>query len=181
MSIANDPFLSNIELTLTEQTVTIRTKRKWVKTKLLMAVVAISSLLLIAPLQNSLIGVFYIVLIIGVVCYLTWQFVQSSLYPISVIDFQVPAVKRKPAYPFFKEQTILFDTLNGVSVSTRAIGGGTSAYEEGNTDYEKTLILETNTGEISILSYTSRTESIEDSLQAFTESLSSRFSLGGNY
>jgi 4-hydroxybenzoate polyprenyltransferase len=172
--------LSNIELTLTEQTVTIGTNKKWVKTKLLLAVVAISSLLFIAPRQNSLIGVLYIVLIIGVVCFLTWQLVQSSLYPISVIDFQVPAVIRKPAYPFFKEQTILFDTLTGVSVSTRAIGGGTSAYEDGNTDYEKTLILETNTGKISILSYTSRTESIEDSLQAFTKSLSTRFSLLDN-
>ena len=121
-------------------------------------------------------GNFFLAVIAGVVAWIGWQEFKRTLYPVTELDLRAKEVILKPAYAFFKAKRQRFKEMKGISVSTKTIGGHTSAYEEGNTDYEKILLLETDSGEIPILTYVSREEATESGLAEFANAIRVRLS-----
>lgn len=96
------------------------------------------------------------------------------MYPITELDLRAKQVVLKPSFAFIKAKTRYFKEMKGISVSTKTVGGHTSAYEDGNTDFEKILLLETDIGDVPILTFVSREEETEPSLIEFASAIKQR-------
>jgi hypothetical protein len=113
-------------------------------------------------------GALFLLAVLVMISYLAYRDLRFSTYTITVLDLKQRSVLRKSLFAFVNPKKYLFTDLKGVSLNTQAVGGYASAYEDETTDFEKTVVLETDTGEIPLLNYVSREEETEESLSKFT-------------
>ncbi|MFY0687978.1 MAG: hypothetical protein JXQ90_12480 [Cyclobacteriaceae bacterium] len=172
MSAYVDPFLKTLDVSIDKAKISIKRRKKRNVLALVLGIF-IGIPLIIASyffltlgtyVDGTVFGVLAIIIAIAV-----WNMNSAGLYPETKFDLSAKHIVKKPILAFLKPIELRYKTLKGVSLSTKAVNGGTSAYEEGNTDYRKSLILETDNGEITLFTYYSRKEEAEDSLLKFAD------------
>ena len=173
MSTQLDAFSKDIRVEIEEGIVRIHNRNSGTL-RLLATLIVFSFLVSLIFMGGTWLGNTILALIAGLVAFLGFQEFLRGLYATTILDMDKKQVVRSPAYRFFKPKVNEFQELRGVSLSTKTVGGHTSAYEDGNTDFEKILILETDTGEIPLLTYVSREEEAEKSLTDFAEAIRKR-------
>ena len=179
MEERKDAFLTSFDFAFDKDTITLTAKKKksWfviiLGTILSLVFLALGVLLLYISDTSSVIFIVIALLIAGI----AYQMNALPLYYKSIIDIRQHRIIQIPKFGFLQKKEQGYHKVLGMDYSVKAVSGHTSAYEEGNTDYRKSLILETDSGEIKLFSYNSREESIEDSLSQFSKSLASSLSI----
>jgi hypothetical protein len=176
MEKKRDAFLSSLDITFENDFVSIKSKkRSYLVIILISILVPVLLVLSLSFLLNQrwVDGLFF--LGIGAFAILAgWNKITSTTYPTTQLFYTKKEVVKPPAYSFLKTRIEQYDKIKGISVSIKAVGGGTSAYEEGNTDYRKSLILETGKDDINILTYYSRQEEMESSAKEFVKMIENK-------
>jgi hypothetical protein len=125
----------------------------------------------LATIQNIL----FITGLNAIIIAIIWSQNSSGIYYQKVLDLHRMQMIQKSKYQsLFKDKVLQFKRVDEIGVSTKAVGGGTSAYEEGNTDYRKRIYLNTDQGEIVLLAYYSREEALEKPTYKLTAFLNKR-------
>lgn len=100
-----------------------------------------------------------------IVLAILWVNNQHIIYPKTVIDFQERTFTRYPALSFLQPKVKRIDSVKGIDLSVKAVGGYASPFHEGNTDYLKAIILILEEKEYRIFDYISRREALEKSAE----------------
>ena len=141
MSTTKDPFTDQLKIDMEKDHLVITRKRRRNLVALIFAILIVP-LLFIWGIIGFLEGGFLMVLIGIYAGYYAWRTNSRGFYPITEIDFPARSVTLKGAYPFVRDRVRTYNVVNDLGFGVKAVGGHTSAYDEGNTDYRKTLILD---------------------------------------
>lgn len=98
----------------------------------------------------------------AVVIAILWVNNQHLIYRELEIDFKNKQLRKNPIFSFLEPKTRRLEKIDGLDLSVKAVGGYASPFEEGNTDYRKTIYL-VGDKEIRLFDYLSRKESLEES------------------
>jgi hypothetical protein len=166
MSSPKDAFSKSVSIDVKGHVVSIKSRSNSIF-KFVLYLFGVFFLIFWIYKQGLNVGALFLSAVLAVVAYLAYQELRISMYSITVLDLKKRSVQRKSLFAFVKPKKYVFNRLTGVSMNTQAVGGYTSAYEDETTDYEKTVILETEKGEVPLLNYVSRKEEAEESLSKF--------------
>jgi hypothetical protein len=100
-----------------------------------------------------------------------WVNVKNHIYPITEVDLKTRKVTKRPIFNFLKEKHFELGTIKGIDFLVKPISGHTSAFEEGNTDYRKRIVLKTQNGEFTLFSFINRSEDLEDTAKSMMEKI----------
>ena len=176
MPAKKDSFLDQLDIVVEVDSITITKKRRRNITALVAGII-ITPLLLLWGMSDFFGGGFIFVLIAIYAGYNAWRSNSSGTYPKTIFDFTNSVVTRKSNIPLIKDDVRPFTEVRDLGFGVKAVGGHTSAYEEGNTDYRKTLILETDAGDIRLCNYRSRNQDLEESVSGFATILREKLGL----
>ena len=173
MSQPQDAFKKSVSVDINGDTISIKNLKN-TDLKVVFYVLGLIFLAYWIYTQGMNVGALFLLAVFGVVAFLAYQELRISIYRHTVLDLKQKSVLRKSPVAFIKAKKYNFRKLNGISMSTQAVGGYTSAYEDETTDYEKTVILETESGDVPLLNFVSRKEEAEESLSLFIETIQTR-------
>jgi hypothetical protein len=106
---------------------------------------------------------------------------NPGLYKSGSLNLELKRWTLVSRLPFVRDRVYTFNDIHEVTFGCRAVGGHTSAYEEGNTDYSKSVILITDQTEIRLFEYLSRSQEIEQSVMEFVAVLKQKLKLSNNF
>lgn len=170
MSENVDAFKKAVSIKISDHIVQIKSRTN-ARLKFVVYLAGLFVISIFISIQGINIGLIFLVAVFGTVAYLAYQEIKISLYPLTILDLKKKSVLRKSLYLFIKPKSYSFRHFNGISMSVQAVGGYTSAYEDDTTDFEKTILLETETGDVPLLNFISRKEEAEESLTEFLSDL----------
>ncbi len=176
MAESKDNFLSQLDIEISNDQIVITKKRRRNYVALIFGLI-IAPFLLFWGVLGFFQGGFVLVLIAIYAGWNTWRTNSRGLYPTTLINFPNRIITRRGAFSFIRDKVVDFDEIKDLGFGVKAVGGHTSAYEEGNTDYRKTLILETDQGDIRLCNYKSRNTDLEPSVEEFANLLREKFEL----
>lgn len=180
MGQPKDAFSKSVSVDVKDHIVSIRSRTNSI-VKFALYLLGICFLTFWIFVQGLNLGALFLGAVLAIVCYLAYQELRISMYSITELNLKRRSVLRKSLFAFVKPKEYTFNRLKGVSMSTQAVGGYTSAYEDETTDFEKTVILETEKGEVPLLNYVSRKEEAEESLSSFINMIQERLTQTSAY
>jgi hypothetical protein len=182
MANVEDAFSESFRLSIAEDSIAIAKKSTGIL-QIIISLIVVTFLLILIATGGNLLGNFFLFLIACLAGYMGYQAFVFNKYHITIIDIESQAIEKLSKFFFIKPITYSFQEIENISIDVVETGGHTSAYEEGNTSYEKTVILETKQGEIPLLNYSSRSEEAEESLMMFISALKDKgiLPISGDY
>jgi hypothetical protein len=175
MSKRTDAFDKAVKVNISDHIIKIRSRNQGAL-KIVVYSLMLLGVCFFMYMEGFSTGSLYLLAVFAVVAYLIYQEIRISLYPLTILDVKKKSVLRKSIFGFIKPKSYQFNNLIGISMNVQAVGGYTSADEDENTDYEKTLILETEKGEVPLFNFVSRVEEAEEGLAIFVERLKDHLS-----
>ena len=165
MASAPKTLQQEFDISISNQSITIRTKKTWNRTTIFIGVLVGIPAILLSPLVPLFIFIFLAMVVLVV------QSNSSAVYPLSILDFKSKTLTKFPGLPIFKEKKLRFNKVYDVAYLVKSVGGYASAYEDENTDYRKTIVIETDKGDIKIAKYYSRNEEMEEDVKSFADQI----------
>ena len=175
-----DPFIKGLKINFNDDGMVIKKKAKRNSVAIIVGIPVLLLLFFLISFELSIqrVGEAAIYLLFSLfVVYFMWQLNFTGLYPTTELNFKNFTFKKIPSLRGWKEKQTSFTKVDGIGFFSKAVGGHTSAYEEGNTDYRNTIVLETDVGDLRLCTYMSRSEEIEDSVIKFTDVLKEKLGL----